>query len=172
MKLVMPLIVFVLLVSISFGQSFSRSVIATAGFDISTNAEKLSYTIGEPITLTFSDDENMYFLTQGFQQSTKFISKIFGDEMYSPQIRLFPNPTRDKISIDFHDSKIENLEIEIFDLYGKKTELKFRNRIFKSENNVVSIDMTSLSTGIYFIGITFQYLGKENKVAYKVVKIY
>ena len=170
MKLLMSIVVFILYVSISFGQSFSRTVIATAGFDVSNNDNKLSYTIGEAVTSTFSDDKNMYFLTQGFQQSTKFINKIFGNDKISPQISLFPSPTRDKIILDFHNSKIRNLRIEVFDIYGKKSDLNIENKMFGNDKNV--IDMSSLSKGIYFVGITFNFKGEERKLAYKVVKIY
>jgi hypothetical protein len=58
----------------------------------------------------------------------------------------FPNPVVNKMEIDRIESFLIN-RIEIIDLIGKKTELKF----IINESNKISIDLSEFSSGIYFL---------------------
>ena len=56
-------------------------------------------------------------------------------------LKLYPNPTSDKIFIDNN----ENIkQIEVFDLNGKRV-------LFKEENRIEQIDLSELTTGVYLL---------------------
>ena len=58
-------------------------------------------------------------------------------------IKLFPNPTKDKLSIN---SEYIISNIEIFDIYGRK--------VFETKETNTEIDVSNLNKGIYFMRIT------------------
>ena len=64
---------------------------------------------------------------------------------------LYPNPANDKLNIEF---KLDNsilCSVNIYNLFGQKmVELK---ESFKSGKNKLTLDVGSLSTGIYFVAI-------------------
>lgn len=73
-------------------------------------------------------------------------------------IIIFPNPAKDKLTIQFNDD--ETIRVEILNNLGQKINLK-QNR----SNNQISIDISSLKSGIYYC--TVQSL--ENKISKKIV---
>jgi hypothetical protein len=60
---------------------------------------------------------------------------------------LYPNPAKNTITID-NKSKINITEIKILDLLGKEVK-----KISISNNNVHTINISELNTGIYFISL-------------------
>jgi len=74
-------------------------------------------------------------------------------------IILFPNPTSGELRITNEQSTIKN--VEIFDIYGKKLLLQTTFRALET-----AIDISHLSTGIYFVKIYTE----SGEVTRKVVK--
>ena len=62
-------------------------------------------------------------------------------------IFLFPNPVEDKINIQ---NIYSNCKISMFDILGKNYEINVINNF---ENNSISINISNLNTGTYFIRI-------------------
>ena len=67
-----------------------------------------------------------------------------GIKDYETQIMVYPNPAKDELRIENGELRIEN--IEIYDVYGRKT-FNFQLLTFNS------IDVSSLTNGIYFVKI-------------------
>ena len=69
-------------------------------------------------------------------------------EKSKTELIIYPNPAADNLSVDF-GSQVEKASISIFDLQG-------RHMINKSAANtqIENLDVSSLSSGIYFIKIT------------------
>lgn len=67
---------------------------------------------------------------------------VFDDGIY-----LFPNPTTDFISISLQNNL--NTEIILYDIFGK---IIYSNRI--ENNNTLNINLSSFSSGTYFLKIT------------------
>lgn len=64
----------------------------------------------------------------------------------SPDITLFPNPAKNRIAVQAGDQKIE--KIKVFDVVG---ELVYESKA--STDSPVSIDVSRLATGTYFINV-------------------
>ena len=81
---------------------------------------------------------------------------------YDPDIRLFPNPTIDKIQIVTTHDDIELLRI--FDTKGIKLgEMNFGNQ---ARLDTRTIDLTNFPAGVFFFEFT---LGSNNKRVFRVV---
>jgi len=64
-----------------------------------------------------------------------------------PNLKMYPNPVKDYLSIDVGDSNVSNVEISIIDLSGKIVYCK------KSNNTVNTIDVSSYNSGLYFVEV-------------------
>lgn len=86
----------------------------------------------------------------GFQEN-----EVFG-------VRVYPNPTRDRIYIQYADSIESEILIELFDIYGKKIDNKF---VFGSEGKI-EFQISSLENGVYFI----RYQSISSQKTFKIIK--
>lgn len=69
------------------------------------------------------------------------IKELFNDE----NIKIFPNPSSDKITISINDNTFTDVNIKCFDIIGKEI---FELTTF---NKTIQIDVLQFSKGIYFI---------------------
>ena len=76
------------------------------------------------------------------------------DEFSENEIKIYPNPATDKITIDFRNSPFEGgkgaVTVEICDIIGQSI-FNFQFSIF---NSFETIDLSNISKGIYFIKFT------------------
>jgi PKD repeat protein len=64
--------------------------------------------------------------------------------------KVFPNPTSDKVNIFLEEELPSSLKIEIFNIYGQKVhEEEIPGQLYE----VISIDLSALSSGVYLIRI-------------------
>ncbi len=66
---------------------------------------------------------------------------------------VFPNPTKDGVSLSFNDLLAGELRVSILDLTGKET-LLYDGYIGTGDKAVLSFDLSNFSTGIYFIRLS------------------
>lgn len=136
---------FVLLTSsISFTQSVTPDVTAAAGAHFAIPSIQISWTLGEPITQTFSNASAQ--LTQGFQQSNLTVVGI-SDYDFSYTVEAFPNPTIDVVRIKLSEN-IANGRLNIIDPTGKVIHEK---EITESD---FMLDFAPYSQGTYFLNLT------------------
>ena len=88
--------------------------------------------------------------TNGCKKSSSiYVGSTVGlEEEIISSIKVYPNPTSDVLFIS-SDEKIS--EISIVDLYGKKCKIKTDISDF---NSIISIDLSDLDLGVYFLGLT------------------
>lgn len=79
------------------------------------------------------------------------------------KLELFPNPTSNIISFLLKDN-IQDLQIEIFDLYGKKVLGKFK----RNSKEITRIDVSKLKESLYLLKVT---QGKNKIYISKFIKI-
>jgi len=128
-------------------QQLSPEVIASAGDYFEQNNGSLSWTLGE-IAIETLNEENA-ILTQGFQQSN-FTMVTLREIENDYEIRLFPNPTRDILSITFDNfSTQSNMELCLMDLQGK---VIWTEKIDISKNK--NFDIAHLAAGMYLVRLT------------------
>jgi len=80
-------------------------------------------------------------------------------------IRIFPNPFKDKLLIDFANSKKEGeqISIYIFNFEGK-LQKSITQKVY---NNQISISLRNLKAGPYIIRIDQRSLNVKNKIIIK-----
>jgi len=124
-------------------QSLSPSVIATAGSYFEAGSFSLSTTIGEPLTETLVNNNNI--LTQGFQQPDyTVISNI--TEAFLPQLNItvYPNPADKHLNILVKATTVSKALLTLTDIQGRT--------LFKETfqyNTLKNIDLSDIAQGSY-----------------------
>ena len=124
---------------------YGQEVIATAGDYAMQNNSSLSWTIGEGITETFSDTENI--LNQGFQQTGLTITEIEKLPGLKFEILAFPNPTKENVILKIKNGQIENLQYEVCDMSGKVCKSD------KLKNEETEISFINYKPSIYLLKV-------------------
>jgi len=112
-----------------------------------------------PYTNTLSiNDHNLYcykvtanYWGKESEFSNESCASLVGIIEYNQKVNIYPNPANDKIYIE---SQLINHYVEMFDINGKL----IMNKIIDSD--VSAIDISNLTTGIYFIKIANEVIGK------------
>ncbi len=127
--------------TVTIAQSVSPEVIASAGAHFAIPTIQMSWTLGEPITQTFSNGSAT--LTQGFQQSNISLVSV---ENLDPliEIRAYPNPISDFLTIELSDNAL-NSEMQLIDATGKVVLL---GRVTAPK---FILDFTAYSKGTYYL---------------------
>ncbi len=81
-----------------------------------------------------------------YYSSINSLSKVFND------VEIYPNPVSQTTVISFELSKAENVEIEIYNMLGKKVSIYKIGKLPTGKNDV-SIDVNGLEDGIYLFRI-------------------
>ena len=141
----------------------AQEVISASGdFFLQANGS-ISWTLGEPISETYS---NSGILTQGFQQDYENILSMY--ELQNSSIfNVFPNPFSTEINIDFFSEGTGEYLAQIKDASGKT--IYNENFFFSSSNFNNQINVSHLASGIYFLQII--NLNNQETVTFKLNKI-
>ena len=67
-------------------------------------------------------------------------------------IKIFPNPSNDYLQIDYEFSHRDNLTGKLYDNKGRVIKI-ILNENFQSETNSIKLDISTLSSGMYFVNI-------------------
>jgi hypothetical protein len=123
----------------------AQQVVSTNGDSQSAAGVEVSWTIGEAVIETYISGTNT--LTQGFQQTKLTITAV--SELLLPgiEIKVFPNPTQDFITIHFSEY-VENSRYSIYDLRGTLME----NKLIISADT--EINMEKFVDGQYILKLT------------------
>lgn len=122
----------------SAAQDITPSVLNHAGFDFQQGEFTVSASIGEFAVTTISSPAGI--ITQGFLQPVKY------NPCTDVQIRYYPNPVKDEITIEALgcESKIES--IEFFNVWGQQL-----SQIIRAKNN--KIEFGNYAPGVYFMKV-------------------
>jgi len=131
------------------GQSIINDVIGSAGMHgMSANGVQLSWTIGEPITETASN--NTWILTQGFHQSWQSQSTNLQPNTSTPLIvQVYPNPVREMLSVSLENNG-STLYLDLYDISGRL----IRQQESAPYQSMVTFPIRWLSAGSYLLRIT------------------
>jgi hypothetical protein len=159
------LLIFSILFSIAaFSQTLAPTVYASAGDYFVGSNGSLSWTLGEAVIETFSNDGNT--LTQGFQQSTYQVVAIEDMKDVTYDVFVYPIPASDFLNIDISSSdKTVNLKMELFDVNGNKI---FEKNIESStfHENVI---LSKYNTNMFMLKIT--NMNNQSVKTFKIVKM-
>lgn len=132
-------------VIIYYGISYSQELIATDGNHIAASQGSLSWSLGEVITETFSNTNGV--LTQGFHQKDKDVLQL-NDLPLEGGIKFYPSPFISEITISIDG---EHPDYKVF-----VRDYQYRNMLdtevyFQTEIQQMTIDLSDLSDGFYFL---------------------
>lgn len=125
---------------------YSQSAILTAGGDNENNTGSVSYSIGQSF---YSNVENANIaLTEGVQQAFE-IFEVEGTAIdnISLFIQTFPNPTTDRLTLQFSSDIPENTSSRLY-----STEGMLLSTVIIQQKETV-LDFSGLADGIYYLKI-------------------
>jgi hypothetical protein len=121
----------------------------------------MAFTIGEVVTETFGAGD--LILTQGFHQTNLMVTSI-EDLAAEFQLRVFPNPTVDLLSIDAQRSP-ESFSLELMDTAGRPLLLQ-RSML---NGTTHQINLSNYPPGIYLLRLRTE--DRKNIQTFKIVKL-
>jgi hypothetical protein len=131
-------------------QSVSISTIGTSG-DFYNSAEgSIAFTIGEPISETYTTSNQV--ATMGFHQTQLVVASIDDERFKNVKISVYPIPANDDLHIQI-DGMLEGKKVtfQLFDAIGKAVTTK--SELVATSNILTSIDVKNLAGGYYFLSI-------------------
>lgn len=132
-------------IKFSVAQSLSPEVITSSGTSFDNGSSILDWTLGEPLTTTFSGSNEM--LTQGFHQPNLVVTSV-DNELATYSVTLSPNPTVDLLQLDIQNKLNEVLFIDLYTIEGKLIKSQQIN-----STTHLQIDMGTYTTGPYQLSI-------------------
>lgn len=138
-------------------QSITPDLISTAGNHFENSSGRISWSIGECITQTYS--KNGFILTQGFHQSEPGYWVYVENSETLNDLKYYPNPFNDQLTIELFN-KDKSYQVSIIDCLGR-TMLKLTNT-----KQIQTVSCPELNKGMYILKL---YLDKECKT-YKLIK--
>jgi hypothetical protein len=144
-----------------YSQSVQSQVVGSAGDHFETNEAQMAFTIGEVVTETFGAGD--LILTQGFHQTNLMVTSI-EDLAAEFQLRVFPNPTVDLLSIDAQRSP-ESFSLELMDTAGRPLLLQ-RSML---QGTTHQINLSNYPPGIYLLRLRTE--DRKNIQTFKIVKL-
>lgn len=105
--------------SYSHAQSIAPQSINSGGTSVSQSNGSLSFTVGELVVLSMSDSEGNTLgggFTSGATISTASIQE---PDVALLDVKVYPNPTTDLITVAIQETQLSIVEIEVSDINGK-----------------------------------------------------
>lgn len=92
---------------------------------------------------------NCYSSINYLVPDSRFINYIEEDENLSIQ-KMYPNPVKDKLTVEFHIKNLGDMKIKVFDILGNEVVKKdvYMNN---SGLNRIIFDLSDLRPGIYIL---------------------
>lgn len=131
----------------------------SSGNSISNNNGSVSYSLGQVAFITNAGSNGS--TSQGVQQPFEFFVLTFSDKIIDNNIRVYPNPVNDMLTIQYLNYTNDKIDFQILDVYGKL--IRYENII----NSETQIDLSILVSGIYFVQVTNGF--KEFNI-FKIIK--
>lgn len=144
---------------LTWGQSAEPSVVNSAGGQGESASMSIVWSLGEVVTETFQSEDKV--LTQGLLQPEIIVTMVENFET-RVSVDVFPNPTREWLTIRSENFTGKELQFSLHDVSGNIVKRGYING--ETEK---SLRVSDLSPGIYFLRIIS---GADNIKAFKVVK--
>ncbi len=123
----------------------SQEVVAPAGNYHESGNRSISWTLGDVVIETFSAANRQ--LTQGFQQGDLVVSTLARDVFGDLNIRVFPNPARDLVTLSVDTELQDKVDYMLFSMDGRLID---RQAVKDRETG---IPFEHLERGVYFIRV-------------------
>lgn len=124
----------------------AQEVISSAGNHFTNNKIKISWTLGEPVVPTLSN-ENIQ-LTQGFHQAKLTITAVNEIPKLTMHISAYPNPACDFLKLSIKNNLKQDLHYTLYTFDGKMLLKK------QIESDLSEIPMTMYVSAVYFLKVS------------------
>lgn len=147
MKKSIPLFLFAIWVSNVSAQTSSPEIVSSAGETFQGSSTQIDWTLGELAITTIQNASQQ--ITQGFHQPNYTITSVDKLPQEIGEIKIYPNPTSDRIEMKLNFVQRIYVKIQLIDLSGKLiwSEEKTGSQIEQV------IDIVNLSNGNYFLNL-------------------
>lgn len=161
MKKIVLLFMLMIGYTTGYSQLLLPEVTSAAGNYFANENYSISWTLGECITETVSN--NGYLLTQGFQQSNYDIETIVDNSKNLPKIILYPNPATDFIQLEMPVQDMKKYHFKLLDMNGKCLK---NEKITTSSSK---IDLKDFVASFYVLNV----FSSDNQLikSFKIIKI-
>jgi len=142
----------------------AQNAIVIAGGNIDDGNFKLSYSIGQVAKKSTSDTNGLF--NQGIQQPFEiynlFNLSLDDNDISNFEIKAYPNPTVDLLTLSINNAIVNNQIVEVYDLNGK---VILQKEIIQNETQ---IDFSQFNAGVYL----FNVFDKNHTLikAFKIIK--
>jgi len=165
---------FLFLGLLAMAQSAYPSVVNIAGKSASVGNYNIEWSVGESAAINIMDNSDLYVFTNGLlQYNVENQTEINKIASFLPnEIRVYPNPVRNELSINILHASKGNHQIVLLDEKG--TKLKDKIIKYTGMGALENWNLSGLKAGQYFLNIrqTDGVTGKLiKKGAYKILKI-
>lgn len=126
-------------------QQIEPSVISSSGSHSSGTSILLDWTLGEISIQEYIHDD--FILTEGFHQADIIISSI--NMLDTESVRIFPNPTRSNIYIEFEENSSALISLE---LINNQAQVLWKEQVPLNQLKVVK-NLDDLPSGIYYLKV-------------------
>jgi hypothetical protein len=171
MKIPVLLLVLTGLSTMAGAQSISSSVINASGNSFTQGYYSLDWSVGEmSLVESMIASNSSAVITNGFLQPFKPAENTV-QQFSSEEIRILPNPTYNKIEINFLTVQQGDVYIQISDALGKI--ISSRKTVSYGIGSIEKFNLAPFSAGTYFIRIDLDPApGSVRKTGtYKILKL-
>ncbi len=136
-----------LLLSLSLTTVNAQEATTASGGDASGSGGSVAYSVGQIVYSTYTSTNGS--VAQGVQQPYEIsvVTSIAGATGINLDLKAYPNPTSDYLTLRISNFNNENLSYQITDINGKLVEVK------KIEGDETSIAMNHLVSATYFLQV-------------------
>ncbi len=117
--------------------------------------------IPDSLELTCYKIDNSIIWNNPFYDNCYVSIVLSSNEITEVQLKIFPNPVKNRLIIEVPITESDNYMISIFDLFGKTISKKTYNK-----TGIIEINLSSLKSGLYILQIEFD----NKKLRQKFVK--
>lgn len=128
-----------------FSTARAQEIVANSGSHFTTNQKQISWTIGEPVITTFSNEN--FHLTQGFHQTKIMVTAVNQISELTANILAYPNPTSDVLKVKIDNAEQQGLHCILYSTDGR---MMFQKQI---ESSISEIPMHSYVSATYFLKV-------------------
>lgn len=107
----------------------------------------------------FTSNDIVYLWVDTLNMQTVGVKNI---EKPVSAVSVYPNPATDMLSLNFSISQAGNTEIRITNLVGQQVS-SFSNAATTAGSNLVSIDVSNIPAGVYFVSIVHNGVAESHK---------
>ena len=158
------LLFMLLLTTITQAQSITSQSVNSGGTKMSQSNGSLSFTVGELLVLGQTDSQGNTLGNGSTAGSTISTASILEPNAEVLNVKVYPNPTTDLVTVNIQDTKLSEVILEIKDINGKVLSTEKYAGITKN----IGINTASWTIGIYFLHLK----NNENQEVgtYKIIK--